>query len=135
MKRDDINVLVVEDEKLLNWSLASSLSKWGFAVEPVFTGKDAVAQIEKSGFDIVLLDYRLPDLDGLAVARLIRERYPHAIIFLLTSFQLNELSPDAGLIDDYFNKPLDLQQLHSALAEIPGKLGTKKRSLQSSTSA
>jgi len=127
-------VLVVEDEKLLNWSLASSLSKWGFAVQPVFTGNDAVAQIEKSGFDIFLLDYRLPDVDGLAVARLIRERQPHAIIFLLSSFELSEVSPDAGLIDVYFNKPLDLEQLHKALMEIPGKLGTKKLSMRSSTS-
>jgi DNA-binding NtrC family response regulator len=100
-----MNVLVVEDEKLLNWSLSSSLSKWGFAVQPVFTGNEAVAQIEKSGFDIVLLDYRLPDLDGLSVARLVRKRQPQA----------------AGLIDNYFNKPLDLQQLRQALADVPIK--------------
>ncbi len=119
MEREDINVLVVEDEKLLNWSLASSLSKWGFDVRPVFTGNEALAQIENSGFDVVLLDYRLPDLDGLAIARTIREKQPDAVIFLLTAFQLNELPIDAGLIDSYFNKPLDLQQLHQALEEIP----------------
>ena len=117
--REDINVLVVEDEKLLNWSLASSLSKWGFDVLPVFTGSEALAQIENSGFDVILLDYRLPDLDGLAVARTVRKKQPDAVIFLLTAFQLNELPVDAGLIDSYFNKPLDLQQLHQALEEIP----------------
>lgn len=127
MEREVISVLVVEDDKLMNWSLASSLSKWGFAVQPVFTGNDAVAQIEKSGFDIVMLDYRLPDLDGLAVARLIRTRRPQSVIFLMTAFELNELSPDAGLIDDYFNKPLDLQQLHEALTDVPEKLEAKKR--------
>ena len=119
IEREDLNVLVVEDEKLLNWSLASSLSKWGFDVRPVFTGKEALAQIENSGFDVVLLDYRLPDLDGLVVARTVREKQPDAVIFLLTAFQLNELPVDAGLIDSYFNKPLDLQQLHQALEEIP----------------
>lgn len=129
MERDDISVLVVEDEKLLNWSVASSLSKWGFAVQPVFTGNDAVAQIEKSGFDIVLLDYRLPDVDGLAVARLIRKRQPDMVIFLMTSFELTELSLDAGLIDAYFNKPLDLQQLHRALADIPRKRSTSRSAL------
>jgi DNA-binding response OmpR family regulator len=113
------NVLIVEDEKLFNWSLASSLSKWGFNVRPVFTGNDALASIEKSGFDIILLDYGLPDLDGLAVARLVRERQPNAVIFLVTAFQLNELPVDAGLIDLYFNKPLDMQQLHQALLDIP----------------
>lgn len=119
MEREDINVMVVEDDRLLNWSLASSLSKWGFEVQPVFTGNEALAQIEKSGFDVVLLDYRLPDLDGLVVARTVRERQPDAVIFLLTAFQLNELQVDAGLIDSYFNKPLDLQELHQALEEIP----------------
>ncbi len=114
-----MNVLVVEDEKLFNWSLASSLSKWGFEVHPVFTGGDALAQIEKSGFDIVLLDYQLPDVDGLAVARLVRKRQPGAVIFLVTAFQLGDLSVDAGLIDNYFNKPLDFQQLHQALTKVP----------------
>ena len=126
MERDVISVLVVEDEKLLNWSLVSSLSKWGFAAEPVFTGSDAGAQIERARFDVVLLDYRLPDVDGFAVARLIRKRQPDTVIFLLTSFELNELSPDAGLIDAYFNKPLDLQQLHRALTDIPKKHRTSR---------
>jgi CheY-like chemotaxis protein len=65
------------------------------------------------------LDYRLPDLDGLVIARTVRERQPDTVIFLLTAFQLNELPVDAGLIDSYFNKPLDLQALHQALEEIP----------------
>jgi CheY-like chemotaxis protein len=127
MRKTDMSVLVVEDEKLLNWSLASSLSKWGFEVQPVFSGNEAMAQIEKSGFDVILLDYQLPDLDGLAVARCAREKQPAAVIFLLTAFQLNELPIDVGLIDDYFNKPLDLQQLHQALQRVP-KLGTNLKS-------
>ena len=114
-----MSVLVVEDDRLLNWSLACSLAKWGFEVQPVLTGTDALAQIEKSGFDIILLDYQLPDLDGLAVARLARRIQPDAVIFLVTAFQLSELPVDAGLIDDYFYKPLDFQQLHQALIEAP----------------
>jgi DNA-binding response OmpR family regulator len=111
-------VLVVEDEKLLNWSLAKSLSKWGYDVRPVFTGHEAVAQIENSWFDVVLVDYQLPDLDGLEIARRIRAEKPNTVIFLVTAFQLNELPVDAGLIDAYFNKPLDLQQLHQTLKKV-----------------
>ncbi len=113
-----MSVLVVEDDKLLNWSLASCLSKWGYNVHPVFNGNDAVAELRKSGYDAVLLDYQLPDLDGLAVARLARKAHPDAAIFLVTAFQLNELPVDAGLIDDYFNKPLDLQQIRLALKNL-----------------
>lgn len=119
MRNAEKSVLVVEDEKLLNWSLASSLVKWGFSVRPVFTGGDAVAQLDKSAFDIILLDYRLPDLDGIALARMVRQKQPNAVIFLVTAFQLNELTLDAGLIDVYFNKPLDLQQLRQALIKAP----------------
>ena len=117
--RADKKILVVEDQKLLNWSLAKSLAKWGFDVHPVFTGSEALAQLERSGFDVFLLDYQLPDVDGLQVARCIRKTQPNAIIFLVTAFQLNELAVDAGLIDVYFNKPVDLQQLHQALVTLP----------------
>ncbi len=117
------SVLVVEDEKLLSWSLAKSLAKWGFEVMPVFSGSDAVAQLEKCGYDVVLLDYQLPDLDGLAIARKVRGVQPKASIFLVTAFQLSELPVEAGLIDAYFNKPVDLQQLRQALSKIPGRPG------------
>ncbi len=112
-----MSVLIVEDERLVNWSLACNLTKWGFKIQTVFTGKDALDQIEKLEFDIILLDYQLPDLDGFEVARFVRRRQPDALIFLITAFQLNELPAPAGLIDNYFNKPLDFQQLHQALNE------------------
>lgn len=115
MAKIDKSVLVVEDEKLLNWSLARSLSNWGFDVHPVLTGTDALAELAESGFDIVLLDYRLPDRTGLELARFIREAQPDTVIFLVTAFQLSELVVDAGLIDAYFNKPLDFRQLRKAL--------------------
>jgi DNA-binding response OmpR family regulator len=119
MKKSEKRILVVEDEKLLNWSLASSLAKWGFEVRPVFNAHEALVQIEQTAFDAILLDYQLPDLDGITVARLVRQKQPKAAILLVTAFQLNELALDPGLIDIYFNKPLDLQQLHSALASLP----------------
>ncbi len=117
MKTAKLNrtVLVVEDEKLQSWSLAKSLAKWGYAVCPAYTGNEAVFQVESSDYDIVLLDYQLPDVDGLEVARKVRQIQPDAVIFLVTAFQLSELPTHTGLIDAYFNKPVDLQQLHQAL--------------------
>lgn len=119
MAKTDLNVLVVEDEKLQSWSLARSLVKWGYAVSSVCTGTDAVSQVKRSGYDIVLLDYQLPDLNGLEVARQVRQARPEALIFLVTAFQLSELPVHTGLIDAYFNKPVDLQQLHLALKKTP----------------
>jgi CheY-like chemotaxis protein len=124
-----MTILVVEDEKLLNWSLAKSLVKWGFGVKPVSTGSEAISQLGESKFDVVLLDYQLPDVDGLEVARHVRKIQPGAIIFLVTAFQLNELPLESGLIDFYINKPLDLQQLQQELVKIRNsRRSGKKRS-------
>jgi DNA-binding response OmpR family regulator len=121
-----MHVLVVEDEKLLSWSLVSALSKWGYDVQPVLSGRAAVSSLEKTWFDIILLDYQLPDLDGLQVARLIRKIQPRSVIFLITAFQLSELSVDTGLIDYYINKPLDLQQLRQELNRFSRRAGAVK---------
>ncbi len=110
------SILVVEDDKLLSWSLEKSLSKWGLVVHSVYTGAEALAVLENSDIEVFLLDYQLPDVDGLRVARQIRKSVPRAVIFLVTAFQLNELEVDPGLIDAYFNKPVDLQQLQQAIS-------------------
>ena len=113
-----MSVLVVEDEKLLNWSLAKSLNKWGYDVRPVFTGTDAMAQLDDPEITVFILDYQLPDLDGIEVARRVRAVRPNSVIFLVTAFQLNELPLSSGIIDAYFNKPVDLQQIRQALTRL-----------------
>ena len=129
MDRSATRVLVVEDDKLMNWSLVSSLSKWGFEVQSVFNGNDAIREIQKTRFDIALLDYQLPDLDGLAVARIIRETQAHAAIFLVTGHPLSELPKEPHLFDIYFSKPVNLNQLQLALQGIiqPGSVEEKLR--------
>jgi DNA-binding response OmpR family regulator len=117
------SILLVEDEKLLNWSLAKSLANWGYEVRTAFTGNEALAQLDKTCFEVILLDYQLPDVDGLQVARCIRKIQPGVMIFLVTAFQLSELKVDAGLIDAYFNKPIDFKSLQQALVSIPRALG------------
>ena len=119
--QEQTTVLVVEDDKLVNWSLVRSLTTWGFAVCPVFTGRDAVKELDNRGFDIVLLDYQLPDMDGLSVAHQVRHLRPAAVIVLLTSFQLSELPKHQDLINYHFTKPLDLGRLRRELARISNK--------------
>lgn len=122
-----MSVLVVEDEKLLNWSLVRSLAKWGYEVRPVFTGSDAVTEIANADFDTFILDYQLPDIDGIEVARRVRAARPEAVIILVTAFQLNELPVCAGIIDAYFNKPVDLQQIRQTLTRFRRSSGTPRK--------
>ena len=54
------------------------------------------------------------------MARRVCKMQPNAVIFLVTAFRLNELPANASLIDAYFNKPLDLHEIHQAPEKVPG---------------
>ena len=110
-------ILLVEDEGLINWSLARSLSKWGFEVQRVSRGADALEFVQEIAYDTVLLDYRLPDLDGLVVARHIRTKQPSVRILLLTATPLGELEIEEGLLDACFQKPVTLEELRQMLGD------------------
>jgi DNA-binding response OmpR family regulator len=113
------HVLVVEDDKLVSWSLSRLLTKWGFQVDPVSTGRDAVERC-RAGYDIVLLDYQLPDVDGLEVARSMRAALPGLVIILMTALDRDELTIPDGLIDVYFNKPVAFEALRRVMARYQG---------------
>jgi DNA-binding response OmpR family regulator len=105
-------VLVVEDEVDLNNLVRDQLVAAGHSVEQAFDGRAAVAAVEKTVPDLVLLDWMLPDLDGLAVCRQIRERHVMPIIMLTA--RTDEIDRVLGLevgADDYVTKPFSMREL------------------------
>jgi DNA-binding response OmpR family regulator len=105
-------VLVVEDEVDLNNLVRDQLVAAGHSVEQAFDGRSAVEAVEKAVPDLVLLDWMLPDLDGLAVCRQIRERHVMPIIMLTA--RTEEIDRVLGLevgADDYVTKPFSMREL------------------------
>ncbi len=78
-------VLVVDDERLIRWSLVERLSHEGYRTLEAETGAEALGQLDEE-VDLVLLDYRLPDTDGLKVLKEVRRRDPDTLVILLTAF-------------------------------------------------
>ena len=113
-------VLVVDDEDLIRWSLRERLKEEGYDVLEAGTGREALEQFKaqfKAGIDLVLLDYRLPDIDGLAVLRQLKAVDPDILVILLTSFVSVETAVEAMKLGAYHfaNKPFNLDDVASTV--------------------
>jgi DNA-binding response OmpR family regulator len=105
-------ILVVEDELLTRRMLQELLQREGFAIITAGTVAEAVAEVERRAYDLVLLDLVLPDGDGLTICRRIRARHQMPIVILSTRRQLDDRV--AGLetgADDYIIKPFEPREL------------------------
>jgi DNA-binding NtrC family response regulator len=109
------SVLVVDDEALIRWSLAEMLGERGYLVTEAGDGRTAVAAIESAGqpFDIVLLDYRLPDSADLRLLEKVRHLAPTAQVIMITAHNSPELVKGAGALGAYrvVNKPFEVESL------------------------
>jgi DNA-binding NtrC family response regulator len=105
-------VLVVDDESLIRWSLVERLRADGHDVIEAATAAEAIDRAEH-GVDLVLLDYKLPDDDGLVVLRRLRDLDPDIVVVMLTAHKGVEVIVEAMKAGayDYATKPFDLDDV------------------------
>lgn len=108
-----VKILVVEDNKKLSRFLVRALVEEGYVVDATGDGATAVDQIQAIAYDLVILDWMLPGMDGLSVCRSVRARGSQVPILMLTA-RADVAERIAGLdagADDYVPKPFDLGEL------------------------
>jgi len=111
-----VKLLLVEDDRAIAESLVSGLQADGHAVAHVTTGSEALAA---TGYDLVLLDLGLPDIDGRDVCRQLRQRGPVPIIMLTA--RGDEFDRVLGLelgADDYVTKPFSRRELSARIRAV-----------------
>lgn len=119
-----MRILLVEDEPAIAQNVAEYLRQHSFAVDSAENGKQGWEMAQGTPYDIILLDWMLPGMDGMELCSLLRKKYPAAAIIMLTAKDTLDDKVD-GLMtgaDDYLVKPFELKEL---LARIQALLRRK----------
>lgn len=115
------HVLVVDDEPLIRWSVAESLTDLGCDVEEAADASAALRTVTTTAnpFDVVVLDLRLPDMGDLSLLATLRQLIPEARLILMTAFASPEIIADAIAIGAaVINKPFEMDELQRLVAGL-----------------
>jgi YesN/AraC family two-component response regulator len=111
------NILLVEDEASVANGLEMVLSDEGYHVDIAPSGTSALDKFRESGFDLVVADLRLPDIDGLEVVRSIRRERPEVKVIIVTGFPSvsSAIAAVKTGVTDYLRKPFTEDEILSAV--------------------
>lgn len=117
-----LRILLAEDNVVNQVLAVRLLERNGHAVTVAQNGNEVLAQLERSSFDVVLMDVQMPEMDGLTATRKIREREDktgeHILIIAMTAHAMKEdreRCREAGM-DDYLTKPINVAELYKVLS-------------------
>jgi len=117
-------ILIVEDEARIARFLEIELRHEGFETEKEADGKQAFGRIKKEKFDLILLDWMLPGMDGLEVCRRVREFSEVPVIMLTARDEIEDKVSGLDIgADDYITKPFAMQELLARIRNALRKHG------------
>ncbi len=112
-----INILVVDDEEDFVEMFTMRLKEVGEVVNGVFSGQECLQFLEQNDVDVVILDIKMPGMDGIETLREIKRRYPIVEVILLTGHGTTLTAVEGMKLGafDYLNKPADFKDLMEKL--------------------
>lgn len=119
-----VNVLLVDDETPFVEAMAKRLTKRDLSIIAGFSGEEALEQLARHGnIEVVILDVKMPGMDGIQTLRKIKDRYPLTEVVMLTGHATVETAIVGMRLGafDYLMKPCDMDQLISKVLEAAAK--------------
>jgi CheY-like chemotaxis protein len=128
---DGLRILLAEDNPVNQKVVQRILGQFDCHVDLAGNGLEALDLLDRAHYDVVLMDVRMPELDGLETTRRIRDaELPHPHIIALTANAMEgdrKQCLDAGM-DDYISKPIQVGELAEALSSVPKPSATELNS-------
>ena len=112
-------ILVVDDDESIRNTVKTILEDEGYIVDSAATGKEAIKRTEETLYNVVLLDIRLPDIEGVELLKLIKDAVPRTRKIMVTGYpsMQNAVAALNKNADAYLIKPVDIEKLLSTVKE------------------
>ena len=116
-------VLVVDDEEALRYLLSTELAAEGYEVDTAGDGDEAIEIIKKKDYDVVLLDIKMPRVDGFEVLKFIKQNKPEIKVIMLTAYADVKNAIEALKLgaSDFVSKPYDLEDILTSINRALGR--------------
>jgi CheY-like chemotaxis protein len=111
-------VLVVDDEEGIRLLFKEELEDEGYEVEIAASGEEAIERLENNSIDLVLLDIKMPGMDGIEVLRKVKERWKNLPVVLCTAYSHYKNDFSTWASDAYVLKSFDLRELINTVKSI-----------------
>ncbi|MDQ7095178.1 sigma-54 dependent transcriptional regulator [Desulfosporosinus sp. PR] len=114
------SILVADDEESVRNLIRRVLTKMDYAVETACNGEEVLAQIKKQAFDLLIMDIRMPKLDGMEAFKALRIDYPSLPIIMITAYSTVETTLETMRLGafDYLTKPFDVSEVKMAVEKV-----------------
>jgi DNA-binding NtrC family response regulator len=118
------NIMVVDDERIVRESLYHWFRKDGYTVDTAASGREALEKMDRFCFDLLFVDIRMPEMNGLQLLKRIKADYPHTIVIIITAYGSIESAVQAMQMgaSDYLLKPFKPDYLTLVMEKIDQQL-------------
>jgi len=123
MTNKPIRVLIVDDEPDMLWTLSQSLGYAGYTVTQALNAQEALNYVRQGPFALALIDVKLPDMDGLQLATMVKAIAPNLAIILISGYYYVEDSEIAREVNQnvatsFLSKPFSLQEIRNTIQRV-----------------
>jgi DNA-binding NtrC family response regulator len=120
---DKNRILVVDDEEALRTVLSTELTSEGYEVSTAADGSEAIDMVKENTYDLVLLDIKMPNVDGFEVLKFVKGEKPSIKVIMLTGFAdlKNAIESKRLGAEDFVSKPYDLVDLLTTIERVLGE--------------